>query len=178
MSIQTLVWPQWWSWADVSQQGVDFSKKISKIRIIFDLIFTDVHTDCQKLNVILGIKVLQFWSYRKMYFTKNVVLNWYSSMKIFFRKIWTFFDIKNWLWKSDLGTFWQSKGTSVKVKSKKYFSFTDFFAKIKPLLTHVCKTPPLRSNYQTSNMSSLPTEDRSTVTDLANSCVRVCHSTI
>ena len=30
-----LVWPQWWSWADVSQQGVDFSKKISKIRIIF-----------------------------------------------------------------------------------------------------------------------------------------------
>ena len=30
-----LVWPQWWSFADVSQQGVDFSKKISKIRIIF-----------------------------------------------------------------------------------------------------------------------------------------------
>ena len=22
-----LVWPQWWSFADVSQQGVDFSKK-------------------------------------------------------------------------------------------------------------------------------------------------------
>ena len=32
-----LVWPQWWSWADVSQQGVDFSKKISKIKIIFNL---------------------------------------------------------------------------------------------------------------------------------------------
>ena len=30
-----IVWPQWWSFADVSQQGVDFSKKISKIRIIF-----------------------------------------------------------------------------------------------------------------------------------------------
>ena len=29
------MWPQWWSFADVSQQGVDFSKKISKIRIIF-----------------------------------------------------------------------------------------------------------------------------------------------
>jgi hypothetical protein len=37
----------------------------------------------------------------------------------------------------------------VKVKSKKYFSFTDFFAKIKPLLTHVHKTPPLRSRYST-----------------------------
>ena len=30
-----VVWPQWWSFADVSQQGVDFSKKISKIRMIF-----------------------------------------------------------------------------------------------------------------------------------------------
>ena len=30
-----LVWPQWWSWGDVSQQGVDFSKKISKIKFIF-----------------------------------------------------------------------------------------------------------------------------------------------
>ena len=29
------------------------------------------------------------------------------------------FDVEKWLWKSDLGTFWQSK----------YFSFTDFFAK-------------------------------------------------
>ena len=35
-----LVWPQWWSFADVSQQGVDFSKKISKITIIF---WSDFH---------------------------------------------------------------------------------------------------------------------------------------
>ena len=39
--------------------------------------------------------------------------------------------------------------TSVKVKSKKYFYFTDFFAKIYSLLTHVRKTPPLRSHYYT-----------------------------
>ena len=43
--------------------------------------------------------------------------------------------------------FWRSVWTSVKVKSKKYFYFTDFFAKIYPLLTHVHKTPPLRSHY-------------------------------
>ena len=30
-----LVWPQWWSFADVSQQGIDFSKKINKIKIFF-----------------------------------------------------------------------------------------------------------------------------------------------
>ena len=32
---KSLVWPQWRSWAYVSQQGVDFSKKISKIKMIF-----------------------------------------------------------------------------------------------------------------------------------------------
>ena len=30
---------------------------------------------------------------------------------------------------------------------KKYFYFTDFLTKMKPLLTHVHKTPPLRSHY-------------------------------
>ena len=43
--------------------------------------------------------------------------------------------------------FWWSVWTSVKVKSKNYFYFTDFFAKIYSLLTHVRKTSPLRSHY-------------------------------
>ena len=42
--------------------------------------------------------------------------------------------------------FWQSVWTSVKVKSKNDFYFTDFFAKIYSLLTQILKTPPLRSN--------------------------------
>ena len=127
MILATVVWPQWWSWAYVSQQGVYVCKKSVNWRWYFDLTFTDVHTNCQKLDVILGTKVVQFWSYRTMCFTKNVVLNWYSSMKFFFRKIWTFFDVENWLWKSDLGPFWRPLWTPVKVKSKNYFSFTDFF---------------------------------------------------
>ena len=45
--------------------------------------------------------------------------------------------------------FWQSVWTSVKVKSKNYCYFTDFFTKIYSLLTHVRKTPPLRSHYTT-----------------------------
>ena len=43
--------------------------------------------------------------------------------------------------------FWLSVWTSVKVKPKNYFYFTDLFAKIYCLLTHVHKTPPLRSHY-------------------------------
>ena len=35
----------------------------------------------------------------------------------------------------------------MKIKSKNYFAYTDFFTKIKPLLTHVRKTPPLRWKY-------------------------------
>ena len=44
--------------------------------------------------------------------------------------------------------FWRSVWTSVKIKSKNYSYFTDFFAKIYSLLTHVHKTPPLRSHYR------------------------------
>ena len=78
------MWPQWLSFAGVSQQGIDFSKKSIKWKYFFDLTFTNVHMYDQKLDVILGIKVIQFWSYQKMYFTKNVALDWYSSMKMFF----------------------------------------------------------------------------------------------
>ena len=45
-----LVWPQWWSFTDVSQQGVDFSKKISKIKIFFWFDFhRDVYRSRQKV---------------------------------------------------------------------------------------------------------------------------------
>ena len=43
-----IVWPQWWSFADVSQQGLRFRKKISK-KNFFDLIFTEVHMCHQKV---------------------------------------------------------------------------------------------------------------------------------
>ena len=119
---------------------------------------TDVHKGRQKLGTILENKVVQ-----KLKFSKNDNNKKPSSKLIFFnekkiRKIRMIFDIDNWLWKSDLGTFWHPMRTSVKVKSKKYFSFTDFFTKIKPLLTHVRKPPSLRSHYSCSAYK--PTQHR------------------
>ena len=38
---------------------------------------------------------------------KNVLLNWHFLTKKKFRKIQMIFDIENWLWKSNFGTFWQ-----------------------------------------------------------------------
>ena len=71
MYVHILVLPQWWSFAGVSQKEVDFSKKISKIKIIFDLSFTDVHTDRQKL----GTKVVQNLKFSKNDNNKNLLLN-------------------------------------------------------------------------------------------------------
>jgi len=51
----------------VSQQEVDFRKKSVKEKYFFDLTFTDVHTDGQKLGHILENKVVQ-----KLKFLKNV----------------------------------------------------------------------------------------------------------
>ena len=41
-----VAWPQWWSFEDMSQQGSDFRKKISKIIIFF---WFDFHRCCQKV---------------------------------------------------------------------------------------------------------------------------------
>ena len=92
---RALVWPQWWSFADVSQRGLDFSKKISK---------------------------------------RKKKLIWLSQMF-------------TWVVKKCLNlTF---KVNFLCQKSFDYFHFTDFFAKIYSLLTHVRKTPTLRSHYHT-----------------------------
>ena len=40
--------------------GCRFMKTRSLCRTVFDSTFTDVHTDRQKLDVILGIKLIQF----------------------------------------------------------------------------------------------------------------------
>ena len=40
-----------------------------------------------------------------MSITKIMLLKWYPSMKKFFGKIRIIFDLENWLWKSEIGTF-------------------------------------------------------------------------
>ena len=142
-----ILWPQLWSWEYVSQHGVDYNKKISKIKMIFWFDFHRCSHGLSKIRCHFRNKSRSILKLSKKYFTKKVVLNWYFSVKKKFRKIRMIFDIENWPWKSDLGTFWRPLWTSVKVKSKNYFSFIDLLAKIKPLLTHVRKTPPLRSRY-------------------------------
>ena len=49
-------------------------------------------------------KIFENWRYQKMPITKNLLLN---SMKKKLRKIRMIFDIENWLWKPNFGTFYQ-----------------------------------------------------------------------
>ena len=63
---------------------------------------------CQKkpnFLEILGTKVVQFWCYTKLIKTKKLLLNWYFSTKIFFRKIRRIFDVENRLWNQILALF-------------------------------------------------------------------------
>ena len=56
----------------------------------------------QKLGIVLVIKGFKNWCNQKMWIIKNVLLNWYSSMK---KKIWKIpmiFDIENWQFESQI----------------------------------------------------------------------------
>ena len=60
-----------------------------------------------------------------MLFTKKVCLNWYFSMKFFFRKIRMIFDIENSLWKSKIGTCHQMETQNLVIS----FDYSWFLAK-------------------------------------------------
>ena len=59
----SLVWPQWWSFADVSQQGLHFSKTISKWNIIFWF-------DFQRCSHGLS-KSAYIWLSKSIFYVKN-----------------------------------------------------------------------------------------------------------
>ena len=59
------------------------------------------------------MKWFKNWCYQKMSITKNVLIHSHSSMKKKFRQIRMIFDIANWLWKSNIGTFWKLATTPI-----------------------------------------------------------------
>ena len=88
--------------------GKVFGQELTVVEWNYQILGLHQVTVHQKLGVILLIKWFRNWSQQKMLFTKKVRLNWYSTMKFFFRKIRMIFDIENSLWKPKIGTFWQT----------------------------------------------------------------------
>ena len=93
-----------------------------------------------KVNFLCQKSFESFWIFFSL---KNISLKEGFLLLSFFEN----FNFWTTLFSKMVPNFWRSVWTSVKVKSKNYFYFTDFFAKIYSLLTHVRKTPPLRSHY-------------------------------
>ena len=129
-------WPQWWSFADVSQQGLHFSKKSAKENIFFVLTFTDVHMGHQK------VPKSDFQSHFYMSKIIRIFLIFFFTKEYQFRRRFLVIVI---FWKLQYlnhFVFWNGAQCEHLCESqiKKYFHFTDFFAKIYSLLTHIRKT--------------------------------------
>ena len=117
-----LAWTQWLSFAYVSQKGVDFSKTIDKMKIIF---WFDFHRCSHGLSKIghhfrkqsnSKIEVFKKWQLQKTFFSTDT-LQWKKNKK-------DSKDVEKWLWKSDFLT------THVNIcesQIKKIFFFYWFF---------------------------------------------------
>lgn len=77
----TAVWPQWWSFSDVSQKGLPFCKKISKKNNFLIWLWQMFIRTVKKLGTILENKVVQ-----KLKFSKNDNNKKPSSKLIFFNE--------------------------------------------------------------------------------------------
>ena len=82
-----------------------------------------------KVNFLCQKSFESFWNFFSL---KNISLEEGFLLLPFFEN----FNFCTTLFSKMVPNFWRSVWTSVKVKSKNYFHFTDFFAKIYSLLTH------------------------------------------
>ena len=135
---------------------VEFSSGGYKIRKIFAYVKINIPKEnywilriglmgrCQNLSIILVIKWFKNWFYvrNKKCAPKLVFFNEKKN-----RKIRMIFDIENWLWKSNFGTFWQlAVNPKLKIQSfslgmlifrQKNFQFCILFLKTRqPLLPY------------------------------------------
>ena len=83
---------------EFSREGYkDCCLKINIPKGNFRILRIGVMGNCQKLGIILVvIKWFQNWCYQKMSMTKNVLLNWYSSMKKRWERFRWFLKVKFW----------------------------------------------------------------------------------
>ena len=85
----TYVWTRWVSVVKFHDPtliiGKVFGQESTVVKWNYQIFGLQV-TVCQKLGVILVIKWFKNWSQQKMFFTKKVRLNWYSSMNFFLER--------------------------------------------------------------------------------------------
>ena len=140
------MWPQWWSFGDVSQQRIDFSKKISKMQIFFWFDFHKCSHGPSKIWRHFRNKSRSILKLSKNLFYKKCGPKLIFFNEIFFLKNSNVFGHRKMTLKVKFRHYLTTYVNICKSQIKKLFFFYWFFAKIKPLLTHVRKTPPLSSH--------------------------------
>ena len=88
--------------------GKVFGQESTVVKWNYQILGLHQVTVRQKLGVILVIKGFKNWSQQKMLFYKKGAPKLIFFNKLFFREIWIIFDLENSLWKSKIGTFWQT----------------------------------------------------------------------
>ena len=101
------------------------------------ILWIDIVWSLQKLGLILESKVVQKLSLQKNVFNKK----WSPKMifldiYFFFEKIRLIFDIENWLWKYNFGTFWGPGTMSIYKIQQFHLNTVDFWAKTLLFRTH------------------------------------------
>ena len=121
----------WWV-----QKSKVFAQKSTAVKWNWCILWIDIEWGLQKLGLILESKVVQKLSLEKKNFNKEWSPRLIFLNKFFFEKIQLIFDIENWLWKYNFGTYWGPGTMSIYKIQQFHLNTTDFLAKSLLFRTH------------------------------------------
>ena len=113
-----------------------FAQKSTVVKWNCFILWIDIEWGLQKLGLILESKVVQKLSLEKNVFYKKCSPKLIFLDEFFFEKIWLIFDIENWLWKYNFGTFWGPGTMSIYKIQQFHLNTVDFWAKTLLFRTH------------------------------------------
>ena len=114
-----------------------FAQKSTVVKWNCFILQIDIVWGLQKLGLILESKVVQKLSLEKNVFNKKCSPKLiFLDEFFFFEKIWLIFDIENWLWKYNFGTFWGPGTMSIYKIQQFHLNTVDFWAKTLLFRTH------------------------------------------
>ena len=113
-----------------------FDQKSTVVKWKCYILWIDIVWSLQKLGLILESKVVQKLSLEKNVFNKKCSPKLIFLDEFFFEKIRLIFDIENWLWKYNFGTFWGPGAMSIYKIQQFHLNTVDFWAKTLLFRTH------------------------------------------
>ena len=116
-----------------------FAQKSTVVKWNCFILWIDIVWGLQNLGLILESKVVQKLSLEKNGFNKKCSPKLIFLNEFFFEKIRSIFDIENWLWKYNFGTFWGPGTKSIYKIQQFHLNTVDFWANALLFSTHQAK---------------------------------------